>query len=356
MAAASLIMLALSATRSFGQPAPVSDAEVSRRLEEAAAAGDPMAQFRLAQSLWDGERRAQDRPRALLLYEAAARKGIASAQSFLGWAHLTGQGVTADAVEAYEWLSAAARQEDGYASFLLSQVYARGDGVEQDLEHAYDLLVRAAELAYAPARLQASALLLYGPMSRRDSAKGIYLLEQAARSEDSQAHYILGREYLAGLRTQRDVPAAAYWISRAAEADHVLGGLWLSELYAKGLGVDRDSVRADAERRAALERATGAEKNLFAWQLATRDNPIERNGAVAVAIMEDLLRTADNRTAAYLDTLAAAYAESGRFDEAVATQIAAAAALPADLPAESRAGFDERLALYRRNEAYREMP
>lgn len=356
LAAASVIMLALADLRSFGQPAPPSESEVNRRLEEKAAAGDPMAQFMLAGSLWDGTRMAQDRPRALLLYEAAARKGIASAQSFVGWVHLTGEGVTADASQAYEWLSAAARQEDAYATYLLSQMYTRGEGVERDPERAYDLLLRSAELAYVPARITASGFLLYGPMERRDVAKGMHLLEQAARSEDSHAHYGLGREYLLGRNTERDLSAAAYWISRAAEADHVLGGLWLSELYVKGIGVDPDSVRADAERRAALERASSAEKNFFAWQLATGEDPIERNGPVAVEIMEDVLRAADNRRPAYLDTLAAAYAESGRFDEAVATQRAAVAALPADLPQDSRAGFDARLALYERREAYRETP
>jgi len=57
----------------------------------------------------------------------------------------------------------------------------------------------------------------------------------------------------------------------------------------------------------------------LAWVFATCPNPVMRNGSRAVELMEDVLQRSGTRNAILLRTLAAAYAESGRFAEAVVT-------------------------------------
>ncbi len=59
--------------------------------------------------------------------------------------------------------------------------------------------------------------------------------------------------------------------------------------------------------------------NDLAWILATRPEPGLRNGAEAVKLAEKACRLQGTREITFLDTLAAAYAEAGRFPAAVAT-------------------------------------
>jgi len=57
----------------------------------------------------------------------------------------------------------------------------------------------------------------------------------------------------------------------------------------------------------------------LAWELATSPEPADRNGALAVKLAEDACWRTRYRQTAMVGTLAAAYAEAGRFDQAVAT-------------------------------------
>jgi tetratricopeptide (TPR) repeat protein len=82
-----------------------------------------------------------------------------------------------------------------------------------------------------------------------------------------------------------------------------------------------DVARAVAAWERSLELRPGglsAEANL-AWALATSPNDALRNGARAVALAEDACAQTNYSDAPLLRTLAAAYAEAGRFDDAVKT-------------------------------------
>ena len=59
--------------------------------------------------------------------------------------------------------------------------------------------------------------------------------------------------------------------------------------------------------------------NNLAWVLATSPKSDVRNGPEAVQLAEQVCRDTAHRVPSLLGTLAAAYAEAGRFDEAVAT-------------------------------------
>ena len=59
--------------------------------------------------------------------------------------------------------------------------------------------------------------------------------------------------------------------------------------------------------------------NNLAWVLATCPNPEVRNGARAVELAQKAERLSGGNSSAIVGTLAAAYAEAGRFGEAVRT-------------------------------------
>jgi hypothetical protein len=59
--------------------------------------------------------------------------------------------------------------------------------------------------------------------------------------------------------------------------------------------------------------------NNLAWRLATDPDATNRNGAKAVQLAEFACTFTDRQTPVLVGTLAAAYAEAGRFKEAIET-------------------------------------
>jgi protein O-mannosyl-transferase len=91
-----------------------------------------------------------------------------------------------------------------------------------------------------------------------------------------------------------------------------------------------------------------------AWRLATDPSPENRNGPLAVQLAAEACEVTSYAKPRYLDTLAAACAEAGRFDEAQ-TIAAKALSLPSSTKsAEWRKSVEERLQLYRGHRPFRE--
>ncbi|MEM7588515.1 MAG: hypothetical protein AAF560_34320, partial [Acidobacteriota bacterium] len=89
-------------------------------------------------------------------------------------------------------------------------------------------------------------------------------------------------------------------------------------------------------------------QNNLAWLLATCSDPAYHDGEAAVRFAGmAVLQNEDS--VAYRDTLAAAYARAGRFEDAVRAQRKALSMLEEGA---DRSGFEQRLELYRNGEAY----
>jgi tetratricopeptide (TPR) repeat protein len=135
------------------------------------------------------------------------------------------------------------------------------------------------------------------------------------RPDYAEAHYNLGVAFL----RKGQVEQAMIHLQKAleirpqfAEAEYSLG----NALVRKG-----DAVEAVACLEKALESRpdfTEAQNNL-AWVLATWPAAAVRNGARAVQLAEQADHLSGGKNPAFKGTLAAAYAEAGRFSEAVAT-------------------------------------
>ncbi|MHC4253244.1 MAG: tetratricopeptide repeat protein, partial [Planctomycetota bacterium] len=90
--------------------------------------------------------------------------------------------------------------------------------------------------------------------------------------------------------------------------------------------------------------------NDLAWLLSTCTSASCRDGKRAVELARRTVKLDTKSDPQHLDTLAAAYAEAGRFDEAVKTQKEAIALLGSG---EGSGDFKARLALYERRKPYR---
>ena len=91
--------------------------------------------------------------------------------------------------------------------------------------------------------------------------------------------------------------------------------------------------------------------NSIAWCLATSGEPTVRDGPRAVELAGQAVAATARTNASFLDTLAAAYAETGQFDQAVATQQEAMGVLQEPM---ERADYASRLELYVAGQPYHE--
>jgi tetratricopeptide (TPR) repeat protein len=112
---------------------------------------------------------------------------------------------------------------------------------------------------------------------------------------------------------------------------------------------DRDAAKRDLDRMAERVPNKAPALNNLAWILGTHRDKWVRDGAYAVKIARRACELTEWKDPTLLDTLAAAYAESGLFDEAVEYQDKALS-LADEKAAEA---YRRRLKLYRSGKPYR---
>jgi Flp pilus assembly protein TadD len=118
----------------------------------------------------------------------------------------------------------------------------------------------------------------------------------------------------------------------------------------------KDYGKAVASYRATLKTAPRMPKalNNLAWILATHPDPKIRSGAEAVTVAERLCELSKYTSPLSLDTLATAYAEAGRFAEALATAEKAIELLTPSADAVKVGDMKFRLELYKEKKPYRD--
>jgi tetratricopeptide (TPR) repeat protein len=94
--------------------------------------------------------------------------------------------------------------------------------------------------------------------------------------------------------------------------------------------------------------------NNLAWLLATCPEAAVRDGAKAVKLALELDRVSGGKRPTYLDTLAAAYAEAGRFADAVEVAKRAVALAHASAARQLAQEIEARLRLYEKGQPFRE--
>jgi tetratricopeptide (TPR) repeat protein len=112
---------------------------------------------------------------------------------------------------------------------------------------------------------------------------------------------------------------------------------------------DASGARADFDKVSALVSDNRDGFNRYGWTLATSRVSAYRDGATAVQYATRACEQTSWKDANVLDTLAAAYAEDGKFDQAVKWQTSALE-VGGDF---DRDDFEARLAMYRKREPFR---
>jgi eukaryotic-like serine/threonine-protein kinase len=101
-----------------------------------------------------------------------------------------------------------------------------------------------------------------------------------------------------------------------AQMDHVSGFVGLGWV----LRQQGKPAEAEALYHKFAEQASTSALNSLAWRLAVCPDPKKRDGITAVEFAEKVVAATSRTNANYLDTLAAAYAETGQFQKAISAQ------------------------------------
>jgi len=235
--------------------------------------------------------------------------GDARFQSNLG-AALAQRGKIAEAIPHFR-IALDARPQDVQALVNLAAALASTGNVDEAIPH----LEKAAQLAPGDPGIQTNLGAALFDRGRFDAA--IPHLERAVQAapESAETHYHLGAAYSGQGRVE---DALREW---------------------------RRSISLEPDYVPALFR--------LAQVLASNPNPKLRSGADAVAFAERAASLTGRQQPAVLDTLAAAYAEAGRFPEAVETARRALAIAIQQNDRGVAAGLNARIALYEAGTPFR---
>ena len=149
---------------------------------------------------------------------------------------------------------------------------------------------------------------------------------------------------------EKDFALAASWYRKAAEQDNSLARCLLARMHVKGEGVTKSRSDAAWWFRKGAEGTNALALNGAAWFLATCPDAGLRDGPAAVGFAERAVAATGSRDPYILDTLAAAYAEVGQFEKAVALQKEVISGIREEKKGECAA----RLKLYEAGRPYRE--
>src|SRR2546423_42408 len=159
-------------------------------LRDAAAAGDPTAQFTLANHYFRGLGVSQDFDQALSLYRQAADQGFAAAQNRLGAMYEYGLAVPQSYGRAMTAYRMAAVQGHALAQYNLAMLYESGKGGRLDYAQALDWFRKAADQGEPEAEEEIGYFSQRGFLGPRDHAQAREWYKHAAEhgSTNAQNH------------------------------------------------------------------------------------------------------------------------------------------------------------------------
>jgi localization factor PodJL len=163
-------------------------AATPQALRDAAAAGDPTAQFELASRLADGRAMARDAHAAFLWFDRAAAQGLVPAQYRIGSFYEKGIGVARDAALATVWYKKAANAGNARAMHNLAVMIAEGGGaIKPDYADAANWFLKAALLGVKDSQYNLAILYARGMGVPQDVNQSWLWFSLAAQQGDLDA-------------------------------------------------------------------------------------------------------------------------------------------------------------------------
>ena len=203
-----MALLTIAPACAFGQTSNVD------QLKDAAYAGQPQAQFRLATYYRDGSNGLpKDAGKAFDWFQQAAAKCYAPAQDAVGVAYLTGSGPQSDLRNAARYFRLAAAQHNPQGLFHLAQAFFDNRAYAQDADEDSRSAPGCPTLKLATASI---GVQLHADDPEERAKAGFGFMQQAAQSGMADAQYAVGDALEHGKGTKVDVKQAESWYRKAA--------------------------------------------------------------------------------------------------------------------------------------------
>ncbi|GLQ17571.1 peptidoglycan-binding protein [Maritalea porphyrae] len=190
------------------------------------------------------------------LREAAAN-GDPRAQYEVGMIFAEGKAVPKDSQAAVKWFERSAASGFAAAQYRLGTAFEHGLGIQKDLDQAKLWYLRAAEAGNRMGMHNLAALYASGPDSDRDFSAAARWFEEAAKRGVLDSQFNLGMLYARGLGVGQDFAQSFKWFSIAA---------------ANG-DKDAQKARDDVARSLDPAQMSDIKQELAAWQPTKIDLP-----------------------------------------------------------------------------------
>jgi uncharacterized protein len=185
-------------------------------VSKAAETNDPVAELIASLMYFDGLGVARDGEEALRWLRKAADQKLPLAQADLGVAYENGIGVPRDIAEAVRWFRAAADQNSAMAQAYLGDFYHRGEGVPRDDCEAARLYALSAAQNFAHGQTNLGYMYEHGCGVPQNVAEAVRLYRLAAHQGFDVGEANLGAMYETGCGVPQDLNKAVMWYRRAA--------------------------------------------------------------------------------------------------------------------------------------------
>lgn len=194
--------------------------EINKALDELrrhAEAGNPTAQFHLAQEYFRGKYLPKNNQMGISWATRAAEGGETDAQIGMGVLYHFGEGIVEpDYKTAMYWYRKAADGQVPLAYTYIGVLYHAGMGVDINDELAMQWITKGAENGDPFGQAILGRMHLDGDGATQDYKKAIYWLTKSANSGNSLGEYNLGRTFEFGLGVEKDQKKALHWYKKAA--------------------------------------------------------------------------------------------------------------------------------------------
>lgn len=245
-------VLALAEQLEEGARLPRDAPRAVQLYERAARLGSPRAARLLGEHYRDGIGVAEDKAEAFMWFEQAGTRGDARGRALAGWAREKGEGVPADQTRALDDFRQAATQNDRWAQEHLFWLLTKDGGGLAHLDEAMAVMWAGAANGSFHLQLIAGEFLLLGqPMADAQAANTVEWLRQGALAGRPGAATLLGRMAAAGIGRPQDFAQAIEWWEQDAAQEEDRAWFHLARHHAFGVGTARSSARA-AEARASI--------------------------------------------------------------------------------------------------------
>ena len=349
--------------------------------------GDRRSQYGIGCMYLNGWGCEQDYSLALKHFKIALEAGFSRANTNLGYMYKNGLGCKKNRKRAVEYYLAGMEANEALSYNNLAVMYDYGEYFKEDKQKALELYNKAIELGCSHTKFYLGLKYISGTDVKKNTLKAMKYFEESILDE-KQADNFKAIQYQQFAEkhfeesNSLDAAQAEYWFQKAAEKGSKRAYIFLGHLYETGNMVEKNWNKALSFYRKAIRQGDyepceylakafmngkGVKKNHpraielfsqafsegflirynndFAWLLSTTPHYSLVDGVLAQKLVKVDIRKQGVR-AFRLDTLAAAYAASGKYRDAVKTQERAIRRLKKEKKLEQLDEFEERLDCY----------